>query len=62
MKPVCVPCQRFFTPVKNGFYFIEGRPIGRDVKPGTEMPDRWEPYKVWVGDKYECKGLRGSDR
>jgi hypothetical protein len=56
VKPICVPCHRFFRAKKNGFYFTEGMPVGREVKPGTEMPERWAPYKVWVGDLYECEG------
>jgi hypothetical protein len=56
MKPICVSCQRFFRPAKNGFYFIEGMPLGRDVQPGTTEPERWMPYKLWVGDKWRCEG------
>lgn len=56
MKPICIPCQRFFRCVKNGFYFTEGMPNGRDVEPGTAMPDRWQPYKLWSGDKWRCEG------
>ena len=26
MKPICVPCQRFYRPKKNGFMFIEAMP------------------------------------
>lgn len=56
MKPVCVPCQRFFRPKKNGFYFIEGMSkVGRP-EPGTSEPENWQPYKVWVGDLWECLG------
>lgn len=54
MKPICVPCQRFFRPKKTGFSFIEGMPIGNDVKPGLAEPEKWVPYKLWVGDKWEC--------
>jgi hypothetical protein len=57
MKPICVPCQRFFRPKKNGYYFIEGMPTGiRDPEPGTVDPTHWAPYKVWVGDLWECEG------
>jgi hypothetical protein len=58
MKPVCVPCQRFFRAKKNGFYFIEGMPVGgvARAEPGTDHPEQWEPYKLWVGDLYECEG------
>ena len=58
MKPVCVPCQRFFRPAKNGFAFIEGMPNGqpdnRQVQPGLAEPENWSPYKVWMGDRWEC--------
>lgn len=59
MKPICVKCQRFYRPAKNGFYFIEGMPKGGDVQhpmPGTAQAEEWTPYKVWAGDKWECKG------
>jgi len=56
VKPVCVPCQRFFRPKKNGFYFIEAAPDGNHAPPGTEAPERWHPYKLWAGDLYECEG------
>lgn len=56
MKPVCVPCQRFFRMEKSGFYFIEGMPIGNDAQPGTAEPAKWRPYKLWVGDKWRCEG------
>lgn len=50
---------------KSGFYFIEGMPgptlneAGERVppaKPGNEEPERWEPYKLWTGDLWECQG------
>lgn len=56
MKPVCIPCQRFFRCVKNGFYFIEGMPDGNNVLPGTVEAARWKPYKLWTGDKWRCEG------
>lgn len=54
VKPVCVPCQRFFRPSRNGFPFIEGMPVGNDVKPGLAEPERWRPYKLWMGDQWQC--------
>jgi hypothetical protein len=54
MKPVCVPCQRFYRPTRNGIPFIEGMPIGNDVKPGLAEPESWRPYKLWVGDQWGC--------
>jgi hypothetical protein len=53
MKPICVPCQRFFRPKKNGFYFLEGMPVNNAL-PGKADPDNWKPYKLWAGDQWEC--------
>ncbi len=62
MKPVCVPCQRFFRMKKSGFYFIEGMPVPgvRQAEPGTATPEQWQPYKVWTGDLWECQGCRAQ--
>lgn len=55
MKPICVGCQRFYRPKKNGFYFIEGKPIGGSLVPaGLVAPELWEPYKLWIGDLWSC--------
>lgn len=56
MKPICVPCRRFYRPKKNGVYFLEGMPIENDAMPGTTEPEKWKPYKLWNGDKWECQG------
>ena len=56
MKPICVKCQRFYRAKKNGFYFIEGMPNQTGALPGTSEPEKWQPYKVWVGDLWECHG------
>lgn len=53
MKPVCVPCRRFFRMKKSGFYFIEGMPKDNAL-PGNAEPEKWKPYKVWTADKWEC--------
>ena len=54
MKPICVPCQRFMRPKKNGYYFLEGMPNYEwDGKSGKES-EGWIPYKLWVGDLFEC--------
>jgi hypothetical protein len=55
MKPICVPCQRFYRPKKNGVSFIEGMPTD-NAAPGTAEPEKWKPYKLWVGDLWECQG------
>lgn len=56
MRPICVPCARFFRPKKNGYYFIEGMPRGSGALPGNLTPELWTHYKLWVGDLYECPG------
>ncbi len=56
MKPICVPCRRFFRPKKNGFHFTEGFPSPHDAEPGNQEPENWKPYKIWVGDLWECRG------
>lgn len=56
MKPICLPCQRFFRPERNGYRFIEGRPKDNSAYPGTTEPEMWEPYKLWVGDLWSCHG------
>lgn len=58
MKPICVPCQRFFRIKKAGYYFIEGmpKPGVQAALPGTAEPEQWTPYKLWSGDLWECKG------
>ena len=51
-KPICVKCQLFFKPKKNGVYFEEGMPSGKDIA-GEPI---WEPYKLWACDLWECRG------
>lgn len=51
MKPVCVPCERFMRPKKNGFIFMEG---WQGTEPGKRDPESWKPYKLWAGDLWEC--------
>jgi len=60
MKPICVPCQRFYRPKQNGFSFIEGMPIRKDAPKGAEEPEAWVPYKLWRGDLWVCQGC-GSE-
>lgn len=56
MKPICVPCRRFFRMEKAGYYFVEGMPTpGQGLaEAGNRMPERWAPYKLWVGDLWKC--------
>lgn len=56
MKPICVPCQRFYQPKKNGVAFVEGMPKFNGAESGTAMPHQWTPYKLWYGDKWQCRG------
>lgn len=59
LKPVCVPCRRFFRPKQNGFWLTEGMPNGKypgHTPPGKDHDELWQPYKLWVGDKWECQG------
>lgn len=50
MKPVCVDCQLFYQPEKNGFPFEEG----------MQGDGEWQSYKLWLGDKWKCRGC-GSE-
>lgn len=56
MKPICVPCCRFYRPKKTGYFFTEGMPADgeRRPKPGKAEPEKWQPYKIWSGDLWEC--------
>lgn len=55
-KPICVKCQRFYRPKKNGVLALEGKPIHPDAQPGIEQADLWTPYKLWHADLMECRG------
>lgn len=54
MKPICVPCRRFYRPKRNGIAFIEGMPKAGNPKAGNAEPDQWQPYKLWYGDSWAC--------
>lgn len=56
MKPICVKCQRFYRPKRNGVRFVENMPTILRAAPGTTNPENWTPYKVWQADLWECKG------
>lgn len=60
MRPICVNCHRFFTPQKNGFYFIEGMEKVNGALAGIQEPEKWDPYKIWSGDLWQCPGC-GSE-
>jgi hypothetical protein len=56
MKPICVACRRFYRPLKNGVWFLEGMPKDNSAYPGTIEPEMWSPYKLWRGDLWRCEG------
>lgn len=56
LKPICVPCHRFFRIKKTGYYFTESMPKGNSAPPGIAAPEKWTPYKIWSGDLWECEG------
>lgn len=56
LKPICVPCRRFFRPKTNGYRFIEGMPIVPYARSGRAEPEKWKPYKIWIGDLWYCQG------
>jgi hypothetical protein len=60
MKPICVSCQRFYRPKKNGFTFVEGMPTMTCARPGKQDAALWKPYKLWVGDLWECEGCQAQ--
>ena len=62
LKPVCVACQCFYRPEKNGYMFMEGMPdkrgeyaemYGGNIR-GKRHPEVWSPYKLWRGDLWKC--------
>jgi hypothetical protein len=54
-KPVCVPCERFMRPKRNGFSWIEGMPVVEDPGIGkSARPGAWKPYKLWISDLWHC--------
>jgi len=63
LKPICVPCERFMRPDKNGVRFLECMPvrgIAPEDRPVDETrgkrakPGEWEAYKLWMGDRWRC--------
>lgn len=56
MKPICIPCQRFFKVIKNDYYFTEGSPATRGTNPAIADKGHWKPYRIWAGDQYKCPG------
>ena len=60
MKPVCVPCRRFYRPKNIGLRFIEGMPKEGNPRPGLIDKGSWVAYKLWCGDLWECAGCRST--
>ena len=56
MRPICIPCQRFFKVIKNDYYFTEGCPATRGTNPEIADKGHWKPYRIWAGDQYKCPG------
>ncbi|HEY7415138.1 MAG TPA: hypothetical protein VH593_08100 [Ktedonobacteraceae bacterium] len=57
LKPICVDCQRFYRPERNGINLIENKPVGGlHAPPGNTAPELWEPYKLWKADLWKCHG------
>lgn len=54
MKPICVKCRRFYRPSHTGVAFIEGMPAENGAPAGLAAPDKWRPYKLWMGDEWTC--------
>lgn len=54
-KMICVACQTFYHPKKNGVVVNEQMPIATAAEPGTIDPTAWKPYKVWMADLLVCR-------
>jgi len=54
-KPVCVKCACYYRVRKNGVWYVEMKPKEGRLSPrGHADPDKWEPYKLWQADLWEC--------
>lgn len=58
---VCIKCQKFFHPHKNGVVFEEGMPshsiyhLKSVLDPDAfENAQAWKPYKLWRADELAC--------
>lgn len=62
MKPICVGCQRFYRPKQTGIPFVEQMPDGAVpvALPGKIEARRWSPYKIWLGDLWECPDCKSE--
>lgn len=49
MRPICLPCQKFYRVEKNGFIFAEMIPV-------DDAKVHWSGYAVWSGDLWKCPG------
>lgn len=53
-RMVCVKCQKFLHPKKNGVYVEEGMPRTIALCDGS-TDEVWVPYKLWHADSWECR-------
>jgi hypothetical protein len=35
-------------------------PTTNDAPAGTQAPEQWTPYKIWVGDLWQCRGCNAQ--
>jgi hypothetical protein len=46
IRPVCVACEVFYRPLKNGIFLLE------QIKTTSGR----RPYKIWSADHWKCPG------
>lgn len=51
MMIVCLKCEKFFHPYKNGVIVEEGMPITNR----TTGEEKWVSYKLWRADEVVCR-------
>lgn len=56
----CLKCKKFYRCIKNGYYFEEGMPGGSAIKEQIDPGTGWGPYKLFVGDLYECPDCKAQ--
>jgi hypothetical protein len=60
LKPICIPCQRFFKPEKNGQMVEERKPTTNEARPGKDDAHLWDSYKLWMTDRWKCPGCHSE--
>ena len=56
-KPICVPCERFMRPKKNGVSWLEMAPMSNEADGDDTRPVHrkgWRAYKLWMADLWHC--------